>query len=70
MQTITWSSKGIHTDGNVCVDVKAGPEGVVLGQLHGEHDSYASDLRLSADDAEALANALLEGAERSREVQS
>lgn len=65
----TWSSEGIRTDGNVCVDVKAGPEGVVLGQLHGEHDSFASDLRLTPDHAEAIAAALMEGALRAREAQ-
>lgn len=67
---VTWSSEGIHTDGNVCVDVKASSEGVVLGQLHGEHDTFASDLRLTPDHAEAIARALMEGAKRAREVQA
>jgi hypothetical protein len=66
---ITWSSEGIHTDGNVCMDVKAGPEGVVLGQLHGAHDTFASDLRLTPNHAEAIARALLEGARQARAAQ-
>lgn len=69
MQT-TWSSEGIHIDGHVCVDVKAGRDGVVLGQLHGEHNSYASDLRLTADDAEAIADALLAAAKYTRAAQA
>jgi hypothetical protein len=65
MQT-TWSSEGIHTDGNVCVDVKAGPNGVVLGQIHGENDTFASDLRLTPEHAEAIGYALLDGARHAR----
>jgi hypothetical protein len=67
MNTITWSSQGIHVDGSVCVDVKAGPEGVVLGQLHGEHNTFASDLHLTPEHADAIAYALLEGARIARE---
>lgn len=65
---IVWTSEGIHADGHVCVDVKATREGVILGQLHGEHDTFASDLRLTPDHADAIGYALLEGAQKVREV--
>jgi len=63
---ITWSSEGIHTDGDICVDVKAGPEVVVLGQLHGKHSTFASDLRLTPEKADAIARALQAGAQHAR----
>lgn len=63
-----WTSDAIHTDNGICVDVKATPASVILGQLHGEHDSYAADLHLSPEHAEAIALALLEATAKVREV--
>lgn len=65
--TTTWSSDPIRINACLCVDVKAGPDGVVLGQLHGEHNSFASDLHLTAEQADAIAVALLGAAEKVRE---
>lgn len=61
---VLWTSPAIHTDGNVCVDVKAHPGSVTLGQLHGEHNSYASDLNMSPYDARLIGQALIDAADK------
>lgn len=63
--TIVWSSEGLHLNADTCVDVKAGGESVVLGQLG---DAWLHDLHLTPAQADSIAYALLEGAQRARGV--
>jgi hypothetical protein len=66
MNTTTpiWESEPIHIDRCVCVDVKAHPGSVTLGQLHGENHAFASDTNMAPEQAYAVADALLEAADK------
>lgn len=60
----TWASGPIHITPTVCVDVHVDGGTVVLGQIHGEHDEYAADLKLTPIQARDIAAALDAGADR------
>lgn len=67
-QAIIWTSEGLHLNTDTCVDVKATQTGaVVLGQLG---ETWLHDLHLTPEQAEAIAHALLEGAQKAREAKA
>ncbi len=67
MSNTIWNSKTIHLTQEVSVDVSASVEGVILGEQ--ANHVFASDLKLTAEKADELGNALIEGARHVRAAQ-
>ena len=57
---VVWASEGLNLNSDTCVDVKAGPDGVILGQLG---QTWLHDLHLPAEAARWLAEQLVRAAD-------
>lgn len=62
----TWTSEGHHLTEHTCVDVKVNAEGgVVLGMVG---DVWTHDLLLTADQAMAIGQDLIHGADEAKQA--